>query len=106
MARITMKSYEFQSREEFKLFLDECKEEMYTLIWESIEVAVYRGETSAYIAEVFLLDEEVYIDIVSERDEWIRTLTLALEWFEREEFYEKCGDIKRLMEEIEEHEAY
>lgn len=96
-----MKSYDFKSREDFTVFLEEEKYEFYSAIWESIDMAEAMMQNSAYIAEVYLEEEQVYIDMISDRSEWVGSLTLALNYCAEIEEYEDCIRIKKLISRIE-----
>ncbi len=95
-----MKSMEFESRENFLFFLENEKEKMYSIIWESIDRAHALGSNSAYILEVYLIEESSYIDMISTREEWQESLNLALKYYISEEKYEECSSIKKLIDKI------
>lgn len=96
-----MKSFTFRIRDHFQDFLEEEKEQMYTTIWKSIDEAHAAGRKEAYVAEIYLEEEGVYIDMTSEKHEWNNSLKLALDYFASEEMYEICAQIKALMESID-----
>lgn len=96
-----MKSLEFKSRKHFQEFLEEEKEQMYTTIWKSIDEAHAMGRREAYVAEIYLEEESVYIDMTSEKHEWKGSLSLALDYFSSEEKYEICAEIKALIDSID-----
>lgn len=96
-----MKSLVFRSRKDFQEFLEDEKEEMYTTIWKAIDEAHGSGRREAYVAEIYLEEEGVYIDMTSEMHEWEGSLSLALNYFASEEQYEICAKIKALIDSIE-----
>jgi excinuclease UvrABC helicase subunit UvrB len=95
-----MKNYEFKNKEDFSEFLEEKHEDFYKTIWKSIDEAYTAGRKSAYIAEVFLNEEKAFIDMVSEEDQWIGSLTHAMNFYSNNEEYEICTEIKKLIEKI------
>lgn len=95
-----MKHLEFTDREEFEEYRDTKKAEMYETIWKSIDRAVATDERTAYIFEIYLKREQVYIDMVSEEMDWLHSLSLALNWYIKNEEYETCAHIQALIEKI------
>lgn len=91
----------FSNREEFEEFLESEKDKMYSIIWESINSTFKRGENSAYIVEIYLEEEGTYIDMISDEEDWIKSLNLALNYYISIEEYEKCAKLKKLIEEIQ-----
>jgi len=102
MAITNMKSYEFKNKEDLATFLEEKHEDFYEQVCGSIDAAFASGRTSAYVAEIYLEKEQTYIDMVSEQDEWVGSLTLAMNYYSDIEKYEICAKIKKLIEKIEE----
>jgi hypothetical protein len=100
MARRNMKSYEFQTRADFYKFLDQEKAEMHTTIFESVDEAFAKGGETAYIAEIFLYEENTYIDLISSQEEWLESLELGLKYYTEIEEYLICAKIKKLIDSI------
>jgi len=98
-----MKKFKFNSREEFQHFIDTEKEKMYELIWSCIEESYRKGKNSAHIAEVYLEEESVYVDIISDVDEWEGSLTLAEKYYAVVEKYENSSKIRDLVKEIKQN---
>lgn len=96
-----MKSLEFEDRDAFDVFREEKKAEMHETIWKAIDRAVALNESTAYIFEIYLRKEKIYIDIMSESEEWLHTLELAMKWYISTEEYEICQQIRVLMNKIE-----
>lgn len=95
-----MKYLEFDNKEKFEEYLVTNKREMYEMIWRAIDKAAAMEDNIAQIVEIFLVSEDKYIDMESERDNWIDSLELALNFFISVEEYETCSEIKALIEKI------
>lgn len=91
---------EFNNRDHLDEYLVNNRGEMYDTIWKSIESAVMLGEDKANIVEIYLTQEQVCIDMVSEADDWLHSLELATTYYAEKEQYETCRDIKLLVEKI------
>ena len=100
MERNSMKSLEFDSRDDFYHFLESEKDEMYSIIWKGIDTAQSLGETSAYVAEIYLVKERAFIDLISSKEEWEGSLSLAMNYYAQCEEYENCAKLKRLIAKI------
>jgi len=90
----------FVSREEFKEFIDSEKEWMYNRIFEAIEYAFKKGHIEARILEAKIEESMTQIEMNSPMDEWEKSLNLALEWNIKQENYEVCSKIHKLIQEV------
>lgn len=104
MARNAMKYLEFSNKEQLEEFIVNSRGEMFDTIWRAIDAAEKAGEKSAEIAEISLEEEGVTIDMVSDEEDWINSLELALEYYVKNEQYETCISIKNLIERINQSE--
>jgi hypothetical protein len=95
-----MKELFFKTRDDFKAYLEDEKYEMYSLIVTAIDFAYLNSSDSAEIVTFYIEDEDLYIDLISMHSEWKESLTLALNFYESIELYEKCARIKYLIDSI------
>jgi hypothetical protein len=101
--RIPVKS--FETNREFRDFIDEEKEWMYTRIVESIKDAYDRSLDQADVMEAKITESMSVISMKSDRSEWITSLKLALSWYESVEKYEKCAELVSLIKDIEDSDS-
>jgi len=99
--RIPVKS--FATNEDFQEFIEREKEWMYTQITKAIEIAFFESAEYADIMEVKITETMSKIQMRSENSEWLTSLKLAMNWYEREENYERCGELLKLIKSIESH---
>ena len=95
-----MKEINFESREQLTEYVEAQREEMYEMIVNGIDQAYAMGADVADIVTFYIEDEDVYIDMVSERNDWKKSLTLALDYYVSVEMYEKCVKLKALIERL------
>lgn len=95
----------FYNEEDMSNFLegDDNKEWMYNRIYEAIEYAFCNAETEAEILAAVLEEDNTVINLTSTVDEWANSLELCMKFFVKQEEYEKCHDIKLLIEDIKTH---
>ena len=93
-----MKSYTFKNEDSFVDFMETPNREIYYTIWKSIDYAYSTKKNLAYVAEVFIEEEDKTLDLIVNQIEWENSLNLALKFFEKEEEYEMCIKIKKLIE--------
>ena len=94
----------FETNEIFQVFIDEEKKWMYNRIYESISLAFNVGNDTAYVMEAKIEDTMSLITINSEKIEWEQNLSLALKWYESQEMYERCAEIRDLIKNIHDSE--
>lgn len=97
--RIPVKS--FETVQDFQQFIHCEKDWMYSKIYEGIMEAFLSNLDSADVLEAKIEETMDLISIKSDREEWIYSLSLAIEWYESEEMYEKCADILNLIKKIQ-----
>ena len=93
----------FFSKEDLEIFMKNEKDWVYNRIYEAVEEAYVTGKNEAEIFEAKIEDDFSTINITSVPSEWLNSLTLCLEHFVKNEEYEKCNDIKLLIEDIGTH---
>jgi hypothetical protein len=91
---------EFENRKDLEKFILTQKEQMYELIIDAITYANDTGEDIAEVCTMHVLEEGVYIDMISKSEEWKESLSLALAYYVSEEKYETCAIIKNLIDSI------
>lgn len=94
----------FDSTKSFQSFIETEKEWMYERIYESIKSAHNTGGPMAFVLEAKIEDSMSIVSIKSDEDEWVNTLSIALEWYINQEMYEKCAQLRDLISEIQGHE--
>jgi hypothetical protein len=90
----------FETKDEFQTFVENEKEWMYTRIVEAIEQAFRNGQIEAHIFEARIEETMSVIAMNSEMEEWEKSLSLAMAWYEKQEKYESCAKILKLINEI------
>jgi hypothetical protein len=95
-----MKELTFRDREELQDFIENEKDSMYEMIVSSIDVAYSLNADVANVVVFYVEEEDVYIDMISEREEWKKSLELALNYYVESEMYEKCVKIKKLIDRL------
>jgi len=103
MAKRKIPVKNFLTNEDFQEFIEKEKEWIYFRVIEAIEKSFFEGSDCADIMEAKIADPMSKIQMKSEIYEWCNSLKLALKWFEKEENYEKCGEILKLIRDIEEY---
>jgi|694.fasta_scaffold12674_13 hypothetical protein len=95
-----MRELTFRDREELQDYIENEKNSMYEMIVSSIDTAYALNAEVANVVVFYVEDEDVYIDMISERDEWKSSLGLALNYYVESEMYEKCVKIKKLIDRL------
>jgi hypothetical protein len=90
----------FSTSLELQEFIDVEKEWMYNRIVEAIEDSYYRSTDTAEVFEAKIAESHSIIYMRSDREEWTNSLSLALDWYESEEMYEKCSKVLKLINDI------
>ena len=93
-----VKKYKFDSLAAFQQFVEKEREEIHDFVWKGIKRANDDNRYSACTAEFYIMENDVYIDMVADRKDWPDTLSLALKFYEAKENYETCSEIKKLMD--------
>jgi hypothetical protein len=95
-----MRTLQFKDRSTLEDFIKNEREQMYEMILESIEYAFVMNEEIAEVCTMHVVKENVYIDMISRREEWKESLSLALEYYVTEEKYEMCSVVKNLIDDL------
>jgi len=90
----------FKTTDDFQSFVEKEREWMYNRIVEAISESFSQGFTEAYIFEASIQETMSVITMRSEIGEWIRSLSLAMQWNENQERYEVCIKIRNLIQDI------
>lgn len=94
----------FNSQEDLEFFLKDQKEWMYKRTTDCIREALRSGHETAVILEAIIGEDTslTATSIVIEIDisDWINSLTLALKWYVLQENYEKCSELRDMIEDI------
>lgn len=90
----------FRNFDEVAYFLREERFQLYTLIVDRITDCVITGGEYVLVAEFLLTDEDMVFKIEMTKSDWFESLHLALYFFEGIEEYEKCVEIRELIDEI------
>ena len=93
-----MKNVHLDSFEEMSDYLRSNKESFFGLIIEGVKQCIEDGVELIDIIHFFVKDTKIVIQV--KKDDWNTTLLLALEYFESVEDYEKCIEIKNLINNI------
>jgi hypothetical protein len=93
-----MKNVHLDSFEEMSDYLRNNKESFFGLIIEGVKQCIEDGIEFIDIIHFFVKDTKIVIQV--KKDDWNTTLLLALEYFESVEDYEKCIEIKNLINNI------
>jgi len=93
-----MKNVHLDSFEEMSDYLRNNKESFFGLIIEGVKQCIEDGVELIDIIHFFVKDTKIVIQV--KKDDWNTTLLLALEYFESVEDYEKCIEIKNLINNI------
>ena len=96
--RIPVKS--FETSKEFQEFIDIEKDWMYSKIYEGIKEAFLNNEEQADILDAKIEETMSLISMKSDKGEWIKSLNLAINWYESNELYEKCAIFLKLVKKI------
>lgn len=99
MLRITLRDED--DFNEFFFGINSPKEKLYNSIIQSIETALMHGDDTAHFAEITFLYGDV-MDMGMEKRDWVENLDNALKYFEKQDMFEKCAMIVKLMERINE----
>lgn len=91
---------EFENRKALENFILAEREQMYEMIVDAITYASDTGKEVAEVCTMHVLEEDVYIDMISKSEEWKESLGLALEYYVSVEKYETCIVIKNLIDSI------
>jgi hypothetical protein len=102
MAKRKIPVKHFLTNEEFQNFIESERDWMYTHIIEAIEKAFFEESEYAEIMEAKISETMSKIVMKSESYEWVTSLKLAMKWYEEEEKYERCGEILKLINGIQE----
>lgn len=90
----------FATKEDFHRFVKNEKAWMYSRIVEAIEEAFHDSEMKACIFEAKIEEAGTIITMNSETEDWEKSLSLAMKWNEKQENYEECIRIQKLINEI------
>lgn len=93
-----MENVHLDSFEDMSDYLRSNKESFFGLIIEGIKQCIGDGIELIDIIHFFVKDTKIVIQV--KKDDWNTTLSLALEYFESVEDYEKCIEIKNLINNI------
>lgn len=92
----------FKNNESFQLFINDEKDWMYTRIVDSIQECFSMNEKLAVVMEAKIEDTMSVITISSDVVEWPTSLSMAIDWYSKDENYEKCAKIRDLIKSINE----
>jgi len=93
-----MKNIYLDSFEEMSDYLKTNKELFFGLIIEGVKQSIKDEIELIDIIHFFVKDTKIVIQV--KKDDWNTTLSMALEYFESVEDYEKCMEIKTLINNI------
>ena len=93
-----MENVHLDSFEDMSDYLRSNKESFFGLIIEGVKQCMGDGIELIDIIHFFIKDTKIVIQV--KKDDWNTTLSLALEYFESVEHYEKCIEIKNLINNI------
>jgi len=93
-----MKNIYLDSFEEMSDYLKTNKELFFGLIIEGVKQSIKDEIELIDIIHFFIKDTKIVIQV--KKDDWNATLSMALEYFESVEDYEKCMEIKTLINNI------
>lgn len=93
-----MENVHLDSFEDMSNYLRSNKESFFGLIIEGVKQCMGDGIELIDIIHFFVKDTKIVIQV--KKDDWNTTLSLALEYFESVEDYEKCIEIKNLINNI------
>jgi hypothetical protein len=99
MANLKVPLKYFDTKLQFQEFIDKEKEWMYNRIFEAIKYAHENGHDEASILEAKIGENMSVLMMNSERSDWENSLNLALTWYEKQENYERCSDIAKILSE-------
>ena len=88
----------FKNFEEVNIFLVKEKYTVYTLIIDGIKECLSLNSNYICIAEFLITDENIIFKVEMTEDDWYESLHLALYYFENIEEYEKCVEIRNLID--------
>lgn len=89
-----------KNKDEMNDFLKNEKELFFTNLIVCIQTAWEAGESMVDIAKFHIVETETIMDIAINSDDWFESLHLALYYFEDEENYENCKEIKQLISDM------
>lgn len=91
---------EFETEDEYQVFLETEREWLYNIIVNSIAYSIELNLDEADIFEARINELSSAIFMSSSRKEWKRSLSLALNWFSGDEQYERCVEIQNLLSKL------
>ncbi len=91
----------FATKEDFRDFVEKEKEWMYERIVQCIKYAYKYHLIEAKVLEASIEETMTVIEMNSYAEDWVESLSLAITWYERSENYEKCSEILKLLNTIQ-----
>ena len=88
----------FETVKKFDDFVQDEKLWMYDRIYKSIKKAIESGNDIAHVAKIKIEDVNATILVDSDKIEWLYILNIVLNGYESEEMYEKCIQVRDLIE--------
>jgi hypothetical protein len=88
------------SQEDIVKFLSEEKGLFYDAIVKGIRLSIRDNLNQTIVADFLKNDNESILSIGISESDWYESLYLALYYFEEEDEYEKCDEIKKLIFEL------
>jgi hypothetical protein len=93
--------FKYNSINDFKDKIDskdlEMSDEIFKQIKKAFNAKTKRKTITAFSVEI----QNTVIDFTLNRDQWIKSLETCLSVFIEQEWYEKCAEIKKMMEVLE-----
>ena len=95
MLKIKVNDYE-----EISTFISEENEQFFSAIYQTIRNGWEDRLTVVTVVEFIIKETETIIDISIDEDDWNESLHMALYYYEREEEYEMCTKLQKLIYDI------
>ena len=104
MTKYIPKELEFKTRSEFDEYLRDKGKELSLSIVDGIIKNYDRDKKHVHVVSIFIEEEDNVYDLTVDREMFVGTLEQNLETLLSHEMYEKCAEIKELLDKIKQDE--
>lgn len=95
-----VKEFNFKSREEFDEFIARKDKELSIAIIDGISKNFDSKKRHIHVVSISIDDEDQIYDLTVEKDQFLDTLEQNLDTLVQHELYEKCSEVKELIDKL------